>query len=135
MPAKKMKSVKKTKTVPKEKSRILQDDFRIPMEVLNLIKKQIRRGAAFIVLGSEHTNTREFYKGIIQLMSAATYNGVAVYDSTYKFRNGFDRPIITISLNDPCNETKVDSIKLLRRYRSETLYTYKYDIEEPIKEN
>lgn len=128
MPAKKMGKIKKNVTAPREKSMILEDDFRLKKEELSLIKKMIKKGAVFIVLGSEYTYTKQFYKGLNQLMYAPTFNGAAIYDSHYKFANAFDRPYVTIALNDPCNtDHKIDNIKLLDRYRSKTLYTVIYE--------
>ena len=128
MPAKKMTSIKKSKTVPKEKSMILSEEFRLSEEEMSLIKDKIKAGSVFIVLGSEHTYTKQFYKGLHQLTYAPTFNGAAIYDSFYKFENAFDRTYITISLNDPCNgKHKIDNIKSLDRYRNKTLYTVHYE--------
>lgn len=129
MPAKKMTKVKKTKTVPREKSAILEDKM-CTTEEFKLIKKWAKKGAIFIVLGSEHTQTKEFYRGLYQIMYEPTSNGGCVYDAHYKFQDAFDRPYITISLNDPNNLEHIDNIKLLDRYRSRTLYTRHYEDEE-----
>lgn len=131
MPARKMKGVKKSKLVLNEESYILEEQFELNKEELKVIKNWIRKGAAFICLGSEFTYTQQFYKGLRQLMKWPTYNGVAIYDTIYKYQYAFDRPIITISLNDPNNIGKrIDSIKLLDRYRTKTLYSVTYDDEE-----
>ncbi len=130
MPAKKLSKVKKNVTSPREKSKILQDKF-CNQEEFNLIKKWMKKGAVFIVLGSEYTDTELFHKGLYQIMYAPTSNGAAVYDSHYQFRKAFDRPYVVITLNDPCNlDHKIDNIKLLQRYRSKTLYTVHYEDDE-----
>jgi hypothetical protein len=120
MPKEMKSKVKRNKVAPRTKDIILQKFCN--EEQLNIIKKQIKAGAVFIVLGSEFTDTDMFYKGLMQLMYAPTSNGACTYDSYVKFRYGFDRPIITISLNDRCNHNKVYSIKQLRRYKTLTLY-------------
>lgn len=120
----KKKYIKKTKVVPREKSRIL-DEYCSPEQV-EILVKLIKQGSVFILLGSEHSYTGEFYKGLMQLMYTPTFNGAACYDAHYQFKHAYERPMITISLNDGCNKNKVDSIKKLDRYRSTTLYSYHY---------
>lgn len=122
---KKKEFIKKSKEAPKEKSIVLEDFC--DDEQIKIIKKLIKQGSTFICLGSDFSFTGEFYKGIMQLMYSPTYNGAACYDSHYKFRNAYDRPVITISLNDGRNKTHIDSIKRLDRYRTKTLYTYHYE--------
>lgn len=121
----KQKHIKKATVAPKEKAMILERFC--SDEQLEIIKRLAVYGVTFIVLGSEFSFTGEFYKGLMQIMHSPTYNGACVYDSHYKFRNAFDRPVITISINDGRNKNKVDSIKRLGRYRSKTLYTYHYE--------
>lgn len=126
MPAKKMKA-SKCKKAPREKSKILEEEFLKPNE-LALVKKWIKKGAIFVVLGSEFTYTKKFYQGLSQLMYQPTYNGAAMYDAYYQFHDNFLRPYIAIGLNDPNNfDHHIDNIKLLDRYRSRTLYTVQYD--------
>jgi len=120
--------VKEAVTVPREKSKIL-DRF-CSEEQINILVNLIRKGSVFILLGSAHTFTGDFYKGLMQLMYAPTYNGACCYDSHYQFKNAYDRPTITISLNDGCNRNKIDSIKRLGRYRNTTLYSYNYTEEK-----
>lgn len=122
---KKKQFITKAKEVPREKAIILEGFCND--EQIKIIKKLIKKGSTFICLGSEFSFTGEFYKGLMQLMYSPVYNGAACYDSHYKFRNAYDRPIITISLNDGHNKNKIDSIKLLDRYRTRTLYTYHYE--------
>ena len=122
---KKQKHIKKATVAPKEKAMILERFC--SDEQLEVIKSLARKGVTFIVLGSEFSFTGEFYKGLMQIMYSPTFNGACCYDSHYKFRNAFDRPVITISINDGRNKNKVDSIKRLGRYRSKTLYTYHYE--------
>lgn len=124
---KKKDNIKRSKVVPKVKSQIL--DKYCSEEQITILQKLVSKGATFILLGSEHSYTGEFYKGLMQLMYSPTYNGACVYDSWYKFRNAYDRTIITVSLNDGCNKNKIDSIKQLDRYRSRTLYTFHYEEE------
>lgn len=121
----KQKYIKKAKVVPKEKAIILEKYCN--EEQIAIIKKLIKRGCTFICLGSEFSWTGEFYKGLMQLMYSPTFNGSSCYDSHYKFRYAYERPIITISLNDGCNKNKIDSIKELDRYRTKTLFTFHYE--------
>lgn len=125
MGAKKMTAVRHNVTAPREKSKYLEEVC--DEEQLNEIKKWMDKGAVFIVLGSEYTYTKEFYKGLHQLMYSPVFNGSSIYDSHYKYRNAFDRPYIAIGLNDACNESRVDNIKQLSRYRNKTMYTCHYD--------
>lgn len=129
MPAKKMTKVKKAITVPREKSAILESQF-CTDEEFRLIKKLNKQGAIFIVLGSEHTDVQKFYRGLYQIMYQPTSNGACVYDAHYNFKHAFERPYVTISLNDPCNREHIDNIKMLDRYRSKTLYTRVYEDDE-----
>lgn len=117
--------VKKRKTLPLEKSKILEK--MCDKEQLSVIRKLIKKGCVFIVLGSEHAHVSEFYKGLMQEMYSPTSNGASVYDTYYKFKNAYDRVYITISILDPGNITVVDSIKQLRADRTKTLYTYHYE--------
>lgn len=121
----KQKHIKKSKIVPKEKARILERFC--SAEQIKIIQKILRTGATIIVLGSEFSYTGEFYKGLMQLMYQPTFNGACCYDAHYKYRNGYDRPVITISINDGVNKNKVESIKQLDRYRTKTLYTFHYE--------
>ena len=119
--------VKKSKTQPLTKSRILET--MCDNEQLALIRDLVSKGSAFIILGAEHAPVREFQKGLMQVMYSPTCNGVSLYDTYYKFKYNFERDIITISLNDTSNThiSIVDSIKRLSRYRTKTLYTYHYE--------
>lgn len=120
---------KHSKTQPPTKSKILESLCN--EEQLTLIRSLIAEGSAFILLGDEHTPTGDFQKGLIQEMYSPTSNGVCCYDTYYKFKDSWDRPVITVSLNDTSNThtSIVDSIKRLNRYRSRTLYTYHYEEE------
>lgn len=122
---KKKQYIRKSQTVPKEKATILESFC--DSEQIAIIKKLIKKGCTFVCLGSEHSFTGEFYKGLLQLMYSPVYNGACCYDSHYKFRYAYDRPVVTISLNDGHNRNKIDSIKQLDRYRTKTLYTYHYE--------
>lgn len=122
---KKQKYIKKAKVAPKEKAMILERFC--SYEQICMLKKLARKGVTFIVLGSEFSFTGEFYKGLMQIMYSPTYNGACCYDSHYKYKNAYDRPIVTISINDGCNRNKIDSVKQLGRYRTKTLYTYHYE--------
>lgn len=121
---KKKQYVRKRKTLPPVKSKILET--LCDSEQLKLIRKLAAKGAVFIVLGSEHSPVHEFYKGIMQEMYAPTFNGGCVYDTYYKYRNAWERPYITVSLVDYGNATIVDSIKQLNSVRTKTLYSYNY---------
>lgn len=120
----------KSKTQPLTKSKLLEKYCND--EQLALIRDLVSKGCAFIILGDVHAPVREFQKGLMQEMYQPTCNGVALYDTYYKFKYNFERDIITISLNDTSNThiSIVDSIKRLDRYRSKTLYTYHYDKKE-----
>ncbi len=129
MPAKRMKRVKHNSTAPREKSEILKNYC--SSKEFEIIKQWARKGAVFIVLGSEYTNTREFYKGLYQIMYSPSTNGACIYDSHFQYREAHMRPYVTISLNDPVNVSHlIDNIKLLDRYRNKVLYTVDYDKEE-----
>ena len=120
----KKEHIMKRKVVPKQKSYLL--DTYCDDEQHAIIRNLIEAGSTFILLGSEHAPKHEFYKGLMQEMYSPTFNGACVYDSWYKFRNAFDRPIITIALNDAGNKNIVDSIKRLNATRSRTLYSKTY---------
>lgn len=126
MPARKTSQIRKCITAPREKSYILEKSFCTERE-LKIIKDWIKKGAVFIVMGSEYTYTDQFYKGLHQLMYAPTSNGAAIYDAHYEFRKAFERPYVVIALNDPNNTQHIDNIRLLDRYRNKTLYAAKYD--------
>lgn len=129
MGAKRMTAVKHNIRGVREKSQYLEEVC--TEEQLEEIKKWMKKGAVFLVLGSDYTYTREFYKGLHQLMYSPVFNGAAIYDSHYKYVNAFDRPYIKIGLNDACNESRIDNIQRLDRYRSKTVYTCHYEEEKP----
>lgn len=130
MAGKKRTAIRHNITAPREKSKYLEEVC--DSEQLAEIKKWMAKGAVFVVLGSDYSYTKEFYKGLHQLMYSPVHNGACVYDSHYKFQNAFDRPYIMIGLNDACNGSRIDNMKLLNRYRNKTVYTYRYpETEEP----
>ena len=118
--------VKKSKLQPATKSKLLESYC--DNEQLAIIRDLVSKGSAFIILGSEYAPVREFQKGLMQEMYSPTSNGVAIYDTHYRFKYNNERDVITISLNDTSNThiNFVDSIKRLDTYRSKTLYTYHY---------
>lgn len=125
---------KRNITIPREKSVILK--MFCNNEELDILSEYIKKGAVFIVLGSEYTDTREFYKGLYQLMYSPVANGACVYDSHYQFREANQRPYVTIALNDPVNVNHaIDSITLLGRYRNKRLYKVDYTVEEELEKS
>lgn len=126
---KKKDYIKKRKTYPQPTSDVL-DSF-TNKEQRTLLRKLIKQGAAFIVLGSPLAPRQEFYKGLTQEMRQPTSNGVSCYDARIPFKNQCDREIITVSINDWGNDNYVDSIKRLDGVRTRTLYTYNYE-ETPV---
>lgn len=124
----KKEHIKKRRVVPLKSSPILTKY--VDSDVYKLIKKLIRDGSAFIVLGGEFAPTQEFYKGLCEEMYKPTSNGIACYDVAYKYRYAWDRPIVTISINDNGNKQIVDSIKRLDRVRTRTLYSATYEEEQ-----
>lgn len=121
---KKREYIKKRKTFPQPTSDVL-DSF-TTKEQRALLRKLVKQGAAFIVLGSQNSPKAEFYKGLCQEMRQPTSNGVSCYDSRVPYKNQFDRDVITISINDWGNSNYVDSIKRLDGVRTRTLYTFNY---------
>ena len=119
--------VKHSKTQPLTKPILLEK--LCDEEQLVLLRRLESEGCAFIILGGQYTNTAEFQKGVMQLMYQPTSNGVAIYDTYYKYKDNFERPVVTIGLNDTSNThiSRIDNIKVLGRYRSRTLYTKKYE--------
>ena len=91
---------------------------------VELIRKYIYRGAAFIVLGSEFAPITQMQKAIYREMTMPCSNGIMMYDSRTPFKKQYEREIVTISLNDEGNKNLVHSIKLLGAVRSKTLYAY-----------
>lgn len=126
--AKVMKASRPIKKIIESRVDILEKQF-CTTEELNVLKEWIAKGAVFIVLGSEHTYTRQFYKGLHQIMVQPTYNGACIYDAYIAYPNAFDRPYIVVTLNDICNKEKIHSIKELERYTTKSLYKASYTIE------
>ena len=122
---KKKEHIKKRESVPKQTSELLESFANA--EQLSLLRKLMKQGAAFIVLGTEGAPVAEFYKGLTQEMRKPTSNGVSCYDARVPFYNQWERDIITISINDFGNANYVDSIKRLDGVRTRTLYSYNYE--------
>lgn len=128
MVARKISMVRRNKTTPREESEILK--MYCSEEELTLIKEWAHKGTVFIVLGSEYTDIRTFYKGLHQVMYSPVNNGASVYDCHYQYREANMRPYVTISLNDPVNHNHlIDNIKLLGRYHNKLLYKADYEKE------
>lgn len=120
-----MASSRPVKKIIESRIDILEKRFCTKKE-LDVLKDYIAQGAVFIVLGSEYTYTRQFYKGLHQIMVQPTYNGACIYDAYINYSNAFERPYVVVTLNDICNRQKIDSIKLLRRYSTKSLYKAEY---------
>ena len=127
MSDKKRGRIKRAELQPAVKSMLLEKLCND--EQLALIRDLVSKGCAFIVLGDTYAPVRDFQKGLMQEMRSPTSNGIALYDTHYRFRFSHERPVVTISVNDSTNRdlSIVDSVKLLDRYRSRTLYTYHYE--------
>lgn len=96
-------------------------------ETADLIRSYSLKGAAFIVLGTENSPKREFLKALGEEMRRPMNNGICVYDASIPFKHQFDRPIITVCLNDWGNKQTIDAVRSMGLNRMRTLYVRHYE--------
>lgn len=95
-------------------------------ETADLIRSYSLKGAAFIVLGTENSPKREFLKALGEEMRRPMNNGLCVYDASIPFKYQFNRPIVTVSLNDWGNKQTIDAVRSIGVNRLRTLYVRHY---------
>lgn len=65
----------------------------------------VRKGAAFVVLGSDNSPRREVQKALCDAMKVPVNNGIACYDAKVAFLYAQERTVYMISVNDWGNAT------------------------------
>lgn len=91
-------------------------------DAYKILLREIKKGSAIILLGSENSPIPEYLKAIRLEMRKPTGNGVTSYDAYVPFKPQWKRPVITVSLFDYGNKVIVHSIKRLGPVRSKTLF-------------
>lgn len=118
----KKKGVFKRKEYPVAKDSLLNDIAN--EDQIKIIKSHLRKGSAFVVLGSEHSPRKELLKAIRLEMRSPTSNGIMIYDAIVPYKEQQERDILTVSINDHGNANIIHSIKRLGAERSRTLYCF-----------
>lgn len=118
----KKKGVFKRKEYPAAKFSELPDYADI--EQRKILLREVKRGSAFIVLGSKHSPRKELLACLRLEMKSPTSNGLMVYDANIPYREQQERDVITVSINDWGNSNIIHSIKRLGLERSRTLYAF-----------
>lgn len=116
--------VTKRNAVPQKAGNLL--NVVVSSDAYNTIMSQIKRGSAFVCFGSENAPKEEVLQAIASKMFRPTSNGVALYDSRYVFDKQCNRPVVIIGVNDNGNKLIIDSIRLLKLPKSQTLYSADY---------
>lgn len=118
----KKKGVFKRKEYPVAKDSKLNDIA--DKDQLKILKGHLKKGSAFIVLGSVHSPRKELLNAIRLEMKSPTSNGIMTYDANVPYKEQQERDIITVSINDHGNANIIHSIKRLGAERSRTLYSF-----------
>lgn len=116
----KKSGVFKRKQYPNPKEGTIKDFA--DAQQLKILKKLLKQGAAFIVIGSENSPRAELMAALRFEMRTPVYSGVVAYDANVPYKTPFDRDVVTISINDWGNKNYIHSIKKLGAERSRTLY-------------